>query len=93
MTANAPRARLNVRLQPRARANEIIGERGGAMIVRVTALPLEGRANAALCELLAARLGVPKRSVSVVVGSSSHDKVVEVAGLSAEEVRQRLASD
>src|SRR5271166_1032315 len=49
-----------VRLQPRARANEVVGERDGALLVRVTAAPVDGRANEALCRLIAkrARAGV-----------------------------------
>ena len=42
------RARVSIRLQPRARANEIVGERGGALVVKVTAPPVDGKANAAV---------------------------------------------
>ena len=54
---------IAVRLQPRARANEIVGERDGVLLVRVTAPPVDGRANDALCRLIAkrARLGVSQR--------------------------------
>ena len=46
-------AQLRVRLQPRASRSEIVGERDGALVVRVTAPPVDGKANAALCALLA----------------------------------------
>ena len=46
-------ALVRVRLQPRARGDEIVGERAGALLVRVSAPPLDGRANQALCRLLA----------------------------------------
>lgn len=83
-------AELTVRLQPRARANEILGERDGALIVRVTAPPLEGRANEALCALIAKRAGVGKRSVSIVRGAVSRDKVIRVDGVEPAALRQAL---
>lgn len=83
--------RINVRIQPRARAKEIVGWRDDALVIRVTAPPLDGRANEALCELLAERLGVPKRNVSVVRGTAARDKVVAVEGLDDTALRSRLA--
>ncbi len=79
-----------MRLQPRARENEILGERDGALLVRVTAPPLDGRANEALCALIAKRAGVGKRSVSVVRGASSRDKVIRVDGVEPEALRRAL---
>lgn len=85
------RCKIAVRLTPRARADEIVGERDGVLLVRVTAAPVEGRANAALCRLLARRVGVGVGSVSVVHGGAHREKVVRIDGLSAEEVRRALA--
>ena len=82
--------RVAVRVQPRARRNEIAGERDGALLVRVTAPPVEGRANHAVRRLLAKRLGVPAGRVSVVRGESSRDKVIEVEGLDARALRREL---
>jgi uncharacterized protein (TIGR00251 family) len=81
---------IAVRLQPRARANEIVGERGGVLVVRVTAPPVDGRANDALCGLIAkqARIGVQR--VSVVRGARARGKVVRVEGVGAEELRTAL---
>jgi uncharacterized protein len=79
--------RLAVRVQPRARRNEIAGERGGSLLVRVTAPPLEGKANAAVCRLLARRLGLAPGRVAVVRGASSRDKLIEIDGIDADEVR------
>lgn len=79
-----------VRLQPRARANEIVGERDGALVVRVTAPPLEGRANEALCRLIARQAGVGVRSVSVVGGARAREKRVRVEGLAIAELRRAL---
>ena len=57
---------IAVRLQPRARANEIVGERDGVVVVRVTAPPVDGRANEALCRLIAKRAVWACERVSVL---------------------------
>ena len=81
---------IAVRLQPRARANEIVGEHDGAVVVRVTAPPVDGRANDALCRLIAKRARVGVRSVSVVRGAGARKKVVRVEGIELEELRTAL---
>jgi uncharacterized protein (TIGR00251 family) len=84
-------ARIAVRLQPGARREEIAGERGGALLVRVTAPPVDGKANDALCRLLAARLRIAPGRVRVVRGAAARDKLVEIDGLGdADDVRARL---
>jgi uncharacterized protein len=85
-------ARIAVRVQPRAGRDEIVGERAGALLVRVKAPPVEGRANEAVRKLVAKRLGVAPRRVSVVRGASSRDKLVEVDGMDDHAVRQALGS-
>ncbi len=81
---------IAVRLQPRARANEIVGERDGVVVVRVTAPPVDGRANQALCRLIAKRARVGVRRVSVVRGAGAREKVVRVEGIGAGELRKAL---
>jgi len=72
---------LAVRVQPRARQDEIVGLRDGVLIARVRAPALEGRANEALCRLLAERLGVRRAHVTIVRGERSRDKLVRIDGL------------
>lgn len=72
-------ATLSVRVQTRARKNEIATVRDGVLVVRLTAPPLDGRANAALCQLLADRLGVRASGVTILRGHRSRDKLVRVA--------------
>jgi uncharacterized protein len=79
-----------VRVQARARRDEIAGERDGALLVRVTAPPVEGRANEAVRKLLARRLGLPPGRVAVVRGHGSRDKLVEVEGMDADGLRRSL---
>jgi uncharacterized protein (TIGR00251 family) len=83
-------ADLAVRLQPRARRDEIVGERDGQIVIRVTAPPVDGKANAALEAFVAKRAGVPKSSVAVVKGHTSRDKVVRVDGRDERELRDAL---
>jgi uncharacterized protein (TIGR00251 family) len=83
-------AHIVVRLQPRARANEIVGEREGVLVMRVTAAPMDGRANEALCRLIAKRLHVGSRRVAVVRGAVAREKLVRVEGLTTKEVRAAL---
>jgi uncharacterized protein (TIGR00251 family) len=81
---------IAVRLQPRAHANEIIGERDGVLLVRVSAPPAEGRANDALCRLIAKRARVGLRRVSIVRGAGARQKVVRVEGADPERLRAVL---
>jgi uncharacterized protein (TIGR00251 family) len=81
-----------VRAQPRSSREAIEGVREGALRVALTAPPVEGEANAALVALLAKALGLPKRDVAVVAGAANRNKRVRVAGLTADEVRRRLAA-
>jgi len=80
--------RLSVRVQPRASASEIAGVHGEALKVRLTAPPVDGAANEALVEFLAGTFEIPKRAVTIVSGSSSRLKVVELAGITVDRVRR-----
>ena len=80
-----------MRVQPRARREEIAGERDGALVVRVTAPPVDGRANDAVRKLLAKRLGIAPGRVSLVRGATARDKLVEIDGMEADAVRRALS--
>jgi uncharacterized protein len=82
--------RLQVRVQPRARRDEIAGEREGRLLVRVTAPPVEGKANEAVRRLLAKRLGVAPGRVAVGRGQAGRDKLIEVSGIDDDELVRRL---
>ncbi len=74
-------ARIAVRLRPRGRADELIGVKDGVLQARVSAPPVDGRANRALCRLVAKRVGVAPSRVSVVRGEKSRDKLLRVEGV------------
>ena len=79
-----------VRVVPRASRNEIVGVHGDALKVRLTAPPVEGRANEALVAFLAKRLGVRKSQVEIVAGATSRRKMIRVSGVLTQEVEERL---
>jgi uncharacterized protein (TIGR00251 family) len=80
-----------VRVHPRAKKDSITGELGDALKLALTAPPIDGRANAACLEFFAKLFAVQRSAVSIASGETSRDKVIRVAGLSAEEVRSRLS--
>jgi uncharacterized protein (TIGR00251 family) len=79
-----------VRVHPRARNNAITGELGDALKLSLTTPPVDGRANEACVEFFAKLLKVPRSSVTIASGQTSRNKVIRVAGLSAEQVRARI---
>jgi uncharacterized protein (TIGR00251 family) len=81
---------IQLRIHPRAKKNGITGELGGALKVSLIAPPIEGRANQACIEFFAKLLKVPRSSVTIASGQISRNKVIRVAGLTAEQVRERL---
>jgi len=81
---------LKVRVQPRASRDALAGEREGALLVRLTAPPVEGAANEALARFLGKALGVPPSAVRIVAGATGRNKVVTVAGLDAAAAFARL---
>lgn len=72
---------FTVRVQPRASRDEIAGEWQDGLKIRLTAPPVDDRANEALQRLLAARLKVPVAAVRIVAGERSRSKRVEVRGV------------
>lgn len=76
-----------VRVQARARRDEVVGEMGGALKVRLRAPAIEGRANEALVEFLAGVLNTSRAAVRILGGERSRNKRIEVRGVTAEQVR------
>jgi uncharacterized protein (TIGR00251 family) len=78
--------RFQVRLQPRASADEIVGVANGALRIRLHAPPVDGAANEALVRFLADRLDVPRAAVRIRAGATSRTKTVEVDGVTARAI-------
>ena len=81
---------VTVRLTPRAGRDKVMGVRGDVLAVKVGAAPVKGKANEALCRVLAKAVGVAPSRVSVVRGESARNKVVRLEGVKPEQVRERL---
>jgi hypothetical protein len=85
-----PSCTLAIKAQPNAPRTEVVGWLGDAVKIKLHAPPLEGRANAALCDFLAEQLDLPRRAVTVLRGDTSRSKLVRIAGLDLAAVRARL---
>lgn len=77
---------IRVKVLPRASRNEIVGIDDGLFKVKLTAPPVEGKANKALVKFLAEKLGVPGRDVEIVSGERSKVKLIRICGVSSEDV-------
>jgi uncharacterized protein (TIGR00251 family) len=85
---------LTVRVIPRSARNTLEwqeGENGKTLKARLTAPPVDGAANAALISLLAERLHIPRRAITIVRGGNARQKTIEIAELSEQEIERRLA--
>jgi uncharacterized protein len=85
-----PSTRVRLRVSPGARSSELVGRHGEAWKVRVAAPPEGGRANEAVLELLAEKLQLPRRSLSIVSGHTAREKVVRMEGIDRAEGERRL---
>ena len=81
---------LAVYVKPRSSKDAIEGDREGALVVRLTAPPVEGEANAALIRLLGEALDRPTSAVRLLSGATGRRKRVFLAGVTAAEALERL---
>jgi uncharacterized protein len=79
-----------IKVQPRAKRNEVVGELGDALKLALTAPPVEGQANQACISFLAELLKVPRSSITIASGQNSRRKLIRIAGITAEQFRARL---
>lgn len=84
-------AALAVRITPRMARNEIheIME-DGTVKIRLTAPPVEGKANQALVEFLSKVLNVPSSSIDIIAGQTGRDKLITVMGLTSDQLQQQI---
>ncbi|HKZ32364.1 MAG TPA: DUF167 domain-containing protein [Vicinamibacteria bacterium] len=83
---------LRVRVKPRASRDAIGGEQEGALVVRLSAPPVEGAANDALQRFLGKTLGIAPSAVQILKGLTGRQKLVAIAGLDAATARERLGA-
>ncbi|MFZ4572890.1 MAG: DUF167 domain-containing protein [Phycisphaerales bacterium] len=89
-TSDTRAVRIALKVVPGSRREEVAGMLGERLKIRVSAPPEDGKANRAVCRVLAEALGADERDVTIVVGTTNPEKVARVAGMSAAEVRARL---
>jgi hypothetical protein len=83
-------ATFAVKVHPRAKKTAITGKVGDALKLALTAPPVDGKANDACIEFFAKLLNVPRSSVTIAAGLTGRNKVIRVAGLTANQVLERL---
>ncbi len=81
---------LTVRILPRAHRDEICGVVDGMLRLRVTAPPVDGKANARCIALLSKALGIPPSAVQLIRGESSRVKVLRIQGMSEQDILKKL---
>lgn len=82
--------RISVWAKPGSHSNAIVGSRQGQLVVSVRARPQDGRANDAVCKVLARCLGVSRSSVDLVSGLTSRRKTIHISDLEPSQVLERL---
>ncbi|WP_054695713.1 DUF167 domain-containing protein [Syntrophomonas palmitatica] len=73
--------KIEVKVQPRASRNQVVGEHDGALKIKLAAPPVEGEANRALLDFLADVLKLPKKNITLLKGDSSRHKLLEIYGM------------
>ncbi len=87
---NSSMATLRFHIVPNAKIDNVAGEHGGAIKIKLRAPAREGKANAALRTFLAEELKIPQRAIVLEHGQTSRDKVIRIDGMSEEDVRSGL---
>ncbi|MGI6638156.1 MAG: DUF167 domain-containing protein [Desulfobulbus sp.] len=82
---------LRIHVQPRASQNQVTGLQGDALKIRLSAPPVDGKANKAVLAFLAALLSLPKSALSLKSGQQSRQKTVLVTGANEATIRSILA--
>jgi uncharacterized protein len=82
---------LPVRAQPGAKKAGVLGEHAGALKVAVTAPPEDGRANAALVELVRELFGLKRSQIELVAGAKDRNKKVLIRGMTRDELAAVVA--
>lgn len=81
--SRSPALRIRLKVVPGSRKEQIVGPLGDRLKIKVAAPPENGKANRAVCELLASVLGVDSRRVEIVAGHTNAEKIARVEGVSS----------
>lgn len=81
---------MRLKVVPGSRRDQIVGPYGDRLKVKVAAPPEDGRANQAVCQLLAVQLGIASRAVTIIAGHTNSEKTAQIDGVTAREATLRL---
>jgi uncharacterized protein (TIGR00251 family) len=84
--------RLEIKVQPRSSRNQVAGEQDGVLKIKLAAPPVDGEANKALIDYLSDLLNVSKRSINLIKGETSRNKLVEINGINRETLLNRVGN-
>ena len=87
---SSPRARITLKVQPRAKVTRVVGKMENAYRLQLAAPPVDGKANDECIAFLADVAGVPKSRVRIVSGLTSRMKIVEIEGINQADMEARL---
>ena len=82
--------RLHLFIQPKSSKNEVVGLHNGLLKIKITAPPIDGKANEGLIAFLSDYFDIPKRDIVLVRGETGRTKTVELLGLSEQLVKEKL---
>lgn len=82
--------RLQIKVQPRSARNQFAGEQQGVLKVKLTAPPVDGEANKALVNFLAATFKIPKRNVRILKGETARNKIVDIKGIKPDNLLEKI---
>lgn len=85
----AKAVRIGVKVVPGSRSDAIVGWLGDRLKIKVAAPPEDGKANAAVCRVLAESLGIKPARVTLIGGASNAEKTLRIEGFSSDELRDR----
>jgi len=91
-SAQPPHCLLTIKAVPNAPKSALVGWLGDALKIRLKSPPVDGKANAELCRFLAEALGLPRGAVTLATGAAAREKRVRIAGLSLDQVREKIAA-
>jgi uncharacterized protein len=89
-TETPGKAVIKVKVLPRSSRTEIVGKADGIYRIKLTAPPIEGKANKALINFLAKKTGLPKRKIQIVSGEHSRNKTICIHTLSSDKLLKYL---
>lgn len=90
ISARAEPVQVKIRVIPNAKKTHVGGFRDDELILRVSAPPVEGKANKVAIEFMARHLGVSRSAVTIVSGKTSRHKVFQIVGLKRSELQKKL---